>query len=63
MKSKHYKTFVLLLASSLFIIGCKKQPFDYRNKYVGEWEFKVHRSELNTDSISYYEIHWYIREK
>lgn len=55
MKSKHYKTFVLLLASSLFIIGCKKQPFDHRNKYVGEWEFKVHRSELNTDSIGYYE--------
>lgn len=39
----------------LFLLGCEKQPFDYRNKYLGEWEFNVSRSELNTDSIGHYE--------
>lgn len=43
-----------LLLGLIFIIGCKKEPFDYRNKFLGDWEFKVERTELNTDSIGYY---------
>jgi hypothetical protein len=38
----------------LLVYSCKKKPFDYRNKYTGNWNFKVYITELNTDSIGYY---------
>lgn len=40
------------------VVGCKKGLFiediDYRLKFVGDWEFKVRRSESNTDYIGYF---------
>ncbi len=38
----------------IIIISCTKKPFDHRNKFIGNWKFKVERTELNTDSIGYY---------
>jgi len=43
-----------LLVFIAIIFSCNKKPFDYRNKYIGEWNFKVERTEVNTDSIGYY---------
>jgi len=33
------KTIISLSAILLFFISCEKQPFDYRNKYVGDYTF------------------------
>ena len=33
---------------SLILFGCKKKPFDYRNKFIGDWNFKVNTSSFNT---------------
>jgi hypothetical protein len=43
-----------LLVVLLVAIGCKKKPFDYRNKFIGRWSFRVERTEFNTDSVGYY---------
>lgn len=32
------KLSILLFAFILLFNGCKKRPFDYRNKYCGNWE-------------------------
>ena len=37
----------------IVLLGCEKELFDYRNKFIGDWEFKVERSEINTNSIGY----------
>jgi len=49
----HRKIYWLLLGLLIFT-NCKKEPFNYRNKFLGEWEFKVDRTEFNTDSVGYY---------
>jgi len=46
--------FLIIILGLLIVIGCEKEPFDYRNKYTGDWNFKVERTEINTDSIGYY---------
>jgi hypothetical protein len=43
-----------LLIVSIIVFSCEKELFDYRNKFLGEWEFKVERTEFNTDSVGYY---------
>lgn len=40
MKAKH---FLIALTLLLFVLGCKKNPFDYRTKYIGKWNFTVHQ--------------------
>ena len=32
---------VLLMLFSFALSSCEKEPFDFRNKYCGEWNFKV----------------------
>ena len=45
---KYIKTYwLLLLLGIIIIVGCKKKPFNYRNKFLGEWEFKVKITEYN----------------
>ena len=44
----------LLFFLCLIFVSCKKKPFDFRNKIIGDWEFRVNRSELNTDSLGYH---------
>ncbi len=51
---KIYRKTYWVLLGLLIIISCKKEPLDYRNKFIGDWEFKVERTEFNTDSIGYY---------
>jgi hypothetical protein len=36
MDNRYFKYLLYLF---VFTIGCKKRPFDYRNKYYGKWEF------------------------
>ena len=38
MKGK-FKIVVFLAFSILLIAGCKKNPFDYRTKYIGDYDF------------------------
>jgi hypothetical protein len=40
MKNKHLKYFYILFILIIeFFSGCKKIPFDDRNKYYGDWKF------------------------
>lgn len=48
------RSFYFLSLFIIIIISCEKKLFDYRNRFIGDWEFKVERSEINTDSIGYY---------
>lgn len=48
-----YGTILILIF--LVGVGCKKDEIDYRDAYIGVWNFKVGRTDVNTDSIgSYY---------
>jgi hypothetical protein len=49
--NKHKKIYWLLF---IIIISCNKKPFDYRNKYIGDWEFNIDITEFNTSSVGYY---------
>jgi len=51
---KTYKWMFWVVFGLVIINGCKKKPFNYRNKYVGDWEFTVEITEVNTDSLGYY---------
>lgn len=51
---KKYKYIYWMLLAMIIIVSCKKKPFDYRNKFIDDWEFKVERTEFNTDSVGYY---------
>ena len=33
---------IIFLLSLFAIIGCKKDPFDYRTKYIGDYTFLIH---------------------
>jgi hypothetical protein len=37
----HLQKYFLIFCSFLLICSCKKDIFDYRNKYNGTWEFAV----------------------
>ncbi len=41
------KTKLILLILCFFMFGCKKNPFDYRTKYLGDYIFVVHNSSWN----------------
>jgi hypothetical protein len=38
-------TIILFIAFSLF--NCNKVPFDFRNKYIGDWSFEIKASGFN----------------
>ena len=40
------KIFIIILAC-MILIGCKKNPFDYRTKYVGDYKFEISVSAWN----------------
>lgn len=53
------KRFLLLFIIHLLLLsGCKKKIFDYRNKYLGTWNFEVEITERNTlfTGYSYHQI-------
>lgn len=39
---------ISVLIICLFLASCSDNPFDYRKKYMGEWVFKVRKTENNT---------------
>ncbi|MCF8299394.1 MAG: hypothetical protein K9J13_17730 [Saprospiraceae bacterium] len=61
MKSLTNKYLVyFFIISILIIIGCEKTPFDYRNKYCGEWDFTINANSFNmTDSSSSDTVYYY----
>jgi hypothetical protein len=55
MSKKFFLKYGIMLTLFLTIIfSCKKEDTDYRDTYIGTWDFIVDRTELNTDSIGYY---------
>lgn len=52
---------LLLLAFMLILFSCKKNPFDYRSKYEGEWDFNVVNSTkiVTIDSVVEYKEYQY----
>jgi len=50
-----HKPITLLLILLLFIVfyGCEKHPFDYRNKFIGDYDFLVNlRTWIPPDSVT-----------
>ena len=41
------KTKLIFLMMILFMYGCKKNPFDYRTKYLGDYIFVEYNSSWN----------------
>lgn len=47
MKTNFIKNIILLLSLATIILsGCKKKPFDYRNKYLGNYHI-INHSQIN----------------
>jgi hypothetical protein len=44
MIKKIRKVQVIFTIATLIFLSCKKQPFDFRNKYFGNWVFSVQLS-------------------
>lgn len=47
---------VIFTVATIIFLSCEKQPFDFRNKYFGNWVFSIQLSSFkiygnNTDSI------------
>ncbi len=38
-----FRKILMVTTLFVFLIGCKKKLFDYRNKYIGSYEFILHR--------------------
>lgn len=61
MKKRGMIYWLPILIATIAATGCKKdpQPADYRQKYLGDWDFKVHRVAVNPftgntdDSLAY----------
>lgn len=47
MTSKNRPHLLTLLLVLLLLPGCQKEWFNYRNKYLGKWDFQVYRSSFN----------------
>jgi hypothetical protein len=45
---------IILIFIFIIVFSCKKEDTNYRDAYLGTWEFIVNRTEFNTDSIGYY---------
>lgn len=42
------KRAIIAVLSIIILTSCSDNPFDYRNKYIGDWAFKVRKTEHNT---------------
>ncbi len=52
MKKKNVIYLLVSLNISLFIFsGCEKTPFDFRNKYCGDWNFTTDYMYFSPDSV------------
>src|SRR5690606_13541379 len=47
------RALIAIIIITLFS-ACSDNPFDYRNKYTGDWVFKVRKTEENTVYPGYY---------
>ena len=47
------KKYGIILAGLIFFSCCKKE--DFRDNYIGNWDFVVDASKLNIDSVGQYE--------
>jgi hypothetical protein len=36
------KKFTIFIFIVIFLYGCKKDPFDYRSKFIGDYNFVIH---------------------
>jgi len=45
------KNKLLILFFCIFIFGCKKNPFDFRNKFLGDYIFVVHNSSWYSGNV------------
>jgi hypothetical protein len=41
---KNVKAYMILILLITFNFSCEKQPFDFRNKYPGNWKFNISES-------------------
>jgi hypothetical protein len=41
MRNRHQFLILFAIISTLILVSCEKQNFDYRNKYLGTWDFEV----------------------
>jgi hypothetical protein len=41
MRNRHQILILFAIISTLILVSCEKQLFDYRNKYLSNWEFEV----------------------
>lgn len=51
MKKQHFKIGILVTIIVLLFNYCEKERFDFRNKYVGTWNFEVETSNFNVPDI------------
>ena len=54
------KNLLFIVFCSITVLGCKKNPFDYRTKFLGAYSFTVHESSYDPsvgslDTTYYYE--------
>lgn len=49
-----YKHGMILTVFLIVMFSCEKEVSDYRDTYTGTWNFKVNKTQVNTDSIGYY---------
>ena len=49
-----HRPITLLLILLLFIVfyGCEKHPFDYRNKFIGDYDFSVHKNVWDVTGVN-----------
>ena len=58
-KNRNYLIFYFTIFL-LILVGCKKRPFDFRNKYLGEWDFTTEYGYFNmSDSTSFDTVYNY----
>jgi len=48
------KNKLLILFFCILIFGCKKNPFDYRNKFIGDYNYTVHANLSNCPVIGHF---------
>ena len=46
----------MIFTAMLVFSSCEKIPFDYRNKYLGRWIFKVEVKKVNVDYQGQFDI-------
>jgi hypothetical protein len=53
---KHNRSVLIIILYATLLSGCEKIPFDFRNKYLGDWMFEVsNRHELYNPTRGFYD--------